>query len=565
MDDVAINPGETADRAEEHASESSEAETPLFDESDNSEYRATFQYMPLEPSSNSIRLVVLQPNEGDHDSEIVCRITHTTFGAKPVYEALSYTWGDETIKRNINLDGCVFAVSNNLHEALSHLRTSSAERILWIDAISINQTDTDEKNSQIRMMPFIYKRAESVVVWLGSGIDFNPGESEYWRRVWVIQEFGMARRLMVYWAFPGLPGFKNWETYRLSWDELVGDTYSYEKTLFPLSANVLKFKKLRETRYLASRLLRNLLKDHQDAECKDPRDKIYALVGLSTDCFRLPMDYRKTFWEVYKDVITFHNLDREILGLSKLLRILIGGPDKIPRWVLEEGKGTLERVLKPSDPTTVKLPTSFLGTIVHLGPTYNEIISSFERASDWEETIEQLLANHEPESKREQSDLFLEALEAISEEVLDARLSRSQTIAWRHRSVDNERSCQFTTMSSKFKFNTNEYSRTSPTLFLIKDEEKSYPETPIGVACKGAKLGDLVFQVPGFDLAMVVRCQGIEWILVGYAGMAMNAERRKSTGKPQKNSKGLFNIPDSNTWKIFEICLDMATLYNISD
>jgi hypothetical protein len=95
---------------------------------------------------------------------------------------------------------------------------------------------------------------------------------------------------------------------------------------------VLKFKKLRETKYLASRLLRNLLNDHQDAECKDPRDKIYGLVGLSTDCFRrLPMDYRKTFWEIYKDVVTVHSFNPEILGLSKLLRSLIGGTDKIPR------------------------------------------------------------------------------------------------------------------------------------------------------------------------------------------------------------------------------------------
>lgn len=66
MDDVTINPSQTTDRAEEQASESSEAETPLFDESDDSEYRTTFrttfEYMPLEPSSNSIRLVGLQPS-----------------------------------------------------------------------------------------------------------------------------------------------------------------------------------------------------------------------------------------------------------------------------------------------------------------------------------------------------------------------------------------------------------------------------------------------------------------------------------------------------------------------
>ncbi|PMD23515.1 heterokaryon incompatibility, partial [Hyaloscypha hepaticicola] len=91
--------------------------------------------------------------------------------AKPVYEALSYTWGDESNMRNIRLNGCLFAVSNNLYEALSHLRTSAAERTLWIDAISINQRDIDEKSSQIQIMPFIYERAQTVVVWLGARID----------------------------------------------------------------------------------------------------------------------------------------------------------------------------------------------------------------------------------------------------------------------------------------------------------------------------------------------------------------------------------------------------------
>ncbi len=86
-----INPSRTTDHAEEQASESSATGTPLSDESDDSEYRTTFQYMHLEQSSNSIRLVILEPDGGDHASEITCRITHTTFGAKPVYEALSYT------------------------------------------------------------------------------------------------------------------------------------------------------------------------------------------------------------------------------------------------------------------------------------------------------------------------------------------------------------------------------------------------------------------------------------------------------------------------------------------
>jgi hypothetical protein len=84
MHDVMINTGQTTGRAEAQAAESLAAETPPFDESDDSEYRTAFQYIPLESSSDSIRLVVLEPNRGNHNSEIKCRITHTTFGAKPV-------------------------------------------------------------------------------------------------------------------------------------------------------------------------------------------------------------------------------------------------------------------------------------------------------------------------------------------------------------------------------------------------------------------------------------------------------------------------------------------------
>ncbi|KAH8744178.1 hypothetical protein BGZ57DRAFT_736547, partial [Hyaloscypha finlandica] len=50
--------------------------------------------------------------------QIMCTITHPTFGSKPLYQALSYTWGDETSNKNIRLNGCDFEVSRNLFEAL---------------------------------------------------------------------------------------------------------------------------------------------------------------------------------------------------------------------------------------------------------------------------------------------------------------------------------------------------------------------------------------------------------------------------------------------------------------
>jgi hypothetical protein len=344
--------------------------------------------------------------------------------------------------------------------------------------------------------------------------------------------------------------------------------HAIDTSLLPLNANVLKFKRLRETKYLGNRLLRNLLRDHQDAKCKDPRDKVYGLVGLSTDCFRrLPMNYRKTLWEVYKDVVTFYMLDPELLELSKLLRSLIGGPDKVSPRDLEKEKVTDVLELHPTDPTTIKIHTGLIGMIFHLGPTYNEIMSSFENVSDWEAAIKRVVSKPSLGQHLEQSDLFLEDLEGISEEALEARLSPNQTIYWDHLADRDERDLQVYRdwVERIGKLPTNEHSRTSSRLFLIHGNGADASETPIGFACEGAEPGDLVFQVPNHDLAMVVRDQGNHWMLVGYAGMAMTAERRKKTGRPQKNSKGLFNIPDSNTWLGFKVCLDMATLYNISD
>jgi hypothetical protein len=38
---------------------------------------------------------------------------------------------------------------------------------IWIDALCINQTDSTERDDQVRMMSDIYKTAYGVVIWLG--------------------------------------------------------------------------------------------------------------------------------------------------------------------------------------------------------------------------------------------------------------------------------------------------------------------------------------------------------------------------------------------------------------
>jgi hypothetical protein len=48
-----------------------------------------------------------------------------------------------------------------------HLRGPFFERILWVDAICINQGDNTEKAGQIQYMAEIYSKASRVIVWLG--------------------------------------------------------------------------------------------------------------------------------------------------------------------------------------------------------------------------------------------------------------------------------------------------------------------------------------------------------------------------------------------------------------
>ncbi|KAK0709563.1 heterokaryon incompatibility [Lasiosphaeria miniovina] len=59
----------------------------------------------------------------------------------------------------------------NLHAALSQLRDRLLERIIWIDAICINQHDNNEKGQQVQSTTKIYANANRVIVWLGEAAE----------------------------------------------------------------------------------------------------------------------------------------------------------------------------------------------------------------------------------------------------------------------------------------------------------------------------------------------------------------------------------------------------------
>ncbi|KAF1982508.1 hypothetical protein K402DRAFT_340114 [Aulographum hederae CBS 113979] len=114
---------------------------------------------------SSFRLLELLP--GQKDEPVCCRLTTVEWRDRPVYEALSYTWGDRSVTVPLKCNEKRLDVTTNLHAALLHLRTQHGPRTLWVDAVCTNQRNIPERGIQVSQMRQIYEKAQSVIVWLG--------------------------------------------------------------------------------------------------------------------------------------------------------------------------------------------------------------------------------------------------------------------------------------------------------------------------------------------------------------------------------------------------------------
>jgi hypothetical protein len=131
-----------------------------------------YTYQPLE-YPRSIRLVKLYPARCRTDT-VVCDLIHVSLENCLPFEALSYTWGDPSVKHTISCSKEQLETATNLLSALQHLRQLDSTRLIWIDAICINQHDLDERTQQVQLMREIYHKAEEVLVWLGPEIPDSP-------------------------------------------------------------------------------------------------------------------------------------------------------------------------------------------------------------------------------------------------------------------------------------------------------------------------------------------------------------------------------------------------------
>jgi hypothetical protein len=127
-------------------------------------------YSELRPERQEIRLMFLEA--GQPKDEIIASLMVTSLRWAPEYwtpefEALSYVWGDPLITRPIKLNGQPYQVTENLEAALRRLRHDDRVRIMWIDAICIDQQNPREQEHQIGLMRDIFGGCAQCIVWLG--------------------------------------------------------------------------------------------------------------------------------------------------------------------------------------------------------------------------------------------------------------------------------------------------------------------------------------------------------------------------------------------------------------
>ena len=349
--------------------------------------RAPYQYTPLNEDLKEIRLLTLHGGRFKADIHISIHTVPLTHDNIPTYEALSYVWGSLENRINIQVGGHTLAVTQNLAEALPYLRYKDKPRVLWIDAICINQQDLKERSRQVRRMADLYRLADRVAVWLGPGStdssyglelledlsskirvdwvhhtmeyvsngiekhwadvnkDLPYGDKEFraidsliscpwFERLWIWQEIWLAKsNAMMICGSSTIP----WECFRTALFCLYWKAHRIKQT----SVISEQFTdRVIETYSLADSELNIAFLDilHLTRNCKytDPKDRVYGILSLleaSGEAIDIEPEYEKSTSQVYQDVTLRYIDHRKSLNILQLSG-LTDRPSKTPTWVL---------------------------------------------------------------------------------------------------------------------------------------------------------------------------------------------------------------------------------------
>ncbi|KAK3636573.1 hypothetical protein LTR56_005361 [Elasticomyces elasticus] len=308
---------------------------------------------------DEIRLLVLDP--WTHPLRASFEVT--TLQAPTPYLALSYAWGPthadgSHLDAAIELDGHLVRITSHLRKAFERIQQHSYSgtlRHVWCDAICIDQANVHERNRQVAMMGRVYAGARCVFIWLGdewddpwffdqdeqsmysidggtynmpTGVAVEIRQSSYFTRRWIIQEIRLQPSRYV------LAGVRIFPFKRLE-----RPTRKSGKPMPSYFTNP------------GSCILDNVI-ICSDAECTDPRDRIFALLALSS-YEPSAKAFAPNYAEHYTDLHT--RFAATYLRQSSLLKILACAvetrrdslPNRMPSWVPDWQVAGLSQTILP--------------------------------------------------------------------------------------------------------------------------------------------------------------------------------------------------------------------------
>ncbi|KAF2788998.1 HET-domain-containing protein [Melanomma pulvis-pyrius CBS 109.77] len=297
----------------------------------------TYQYTSLRPADSTFRLLKLLKYQSP---ELECELFQQSLSNNEhvPYEALSYVWGSAELVECIILDRKRFWVTDNLYAALNCLRLRDRDRYLWIDAICINQVDKEEQGQQVRQMKDIYRFAEGVLFWLGKAtleimilmdaLNQHPGTSadshlrqwtldnNHWNdyrtglrqllgrpwftRVWILQEVANAQKATVCCGNRSIPA----EIFASAPSVIEEEPEPHCQAVL----DIMPGPSRSGSWWGQTRDLCTLLRMFQESKATDERDKIYALLGMSSDSLdiqSIDIDYQKPTHQVIHWAVTY--------------------------------------------------------------------------------------------------------------------------------------------------------------------------------------------------------------------------------------------------------------------
>lgn len=333
-------------------------------------------------SGRKVRLIELLP--GNYHDRLRCELTtYDLRHRKPDYEAVSYTWADEygdtSMKQKLYVGKhySILTITTNCANALRRLRypKDGARRHLWIDAVCIDQRNVHERSHQVGMMRDIYTMAKRVLIYIGEDPDdpepntsvpwmdrtkrnievcSDLAQRAYFTRMWVVQEVASAKTA---WILYGSRGFV--------WKD-IDDPDVYTHPNYELLTNLHPWLQLAiQLKYWGMDELLTVMLSTTRCQSTDPRDKVFALLGLLTGTRELGLipDYTLTRAQVFAG-LTAYFLTENTASWWRLFAICRPSSSQdMPTWAVDWASDWTE--------LTTRCDNVIQNSEVYLDPTAN--------------------------------------------------------------------------------------------------------------------------------------------------------------------------------------------------